>query len=107
MRHPTFSIIPATVFGSVVLGLAALAGDNSLPDQSVGLRAFLPFQAGVSTHEAGVASQDVLQPPNANETASEIEAVSSAPATRSTFMASWAPVSGANGYLLDISPSRS
>ena len=36
-----------------------------------------------------------------------VEAVSSAPPTRSSFMATWDDVTGANGYLLDVSTSDS
>jgi hypothetical protein len=104
MRPPTFSIIPATVFGGVVLGLAALAGDNNLPEQNIASRT---FPLDVATHVTRAASEDVLQSPNGNEPASEVEAVSSAPATRSTFMASWESVGGANGYLLDVSTNPS
>src|SRR4029077_14569860 len=105
MRSPSFSIIPATVFVAVALGLAALAGDISFPDQNIASRT--PFPLDVATHETRAALEDVLQSPNPNETASEVEAVSSAPATRSTFMASWESVTGANGYLLDVSTDSS
>ena len=89
-----------------MLGLAALAGDNGFSGQN-GVSGASPFQAGAATHETWAASQDMLQSPNADETASEIEAVSSAPATRSTFMANWESVSGADGYLLDVSTNSS
>ena len=107
MRFPSFSITPATVFGGVVLGLAALAGDNNLPDQSLAFRAFVPFQVGAATHGAGADWQDALQFANANEITSEIEAVSPAPPTRSSFMASWDNAADGTGYLLDVSTSSS
>ena len=44
---------------------------------------------------------------NANEVTPRVETVSSAPPTRSNFMATWDSVSGANGYLLDVSTSNS
>ena len=62
--------------------------------------------AGAGTHETWPDSQDALQFPNASEV-SEIETASSAPSTRSSFMASWDNVAGATGYLLDVSMSDS
>ncbi len=66
-----------------------------------------PFQPGAATHETWMDSQAALQFSNASEVAAKIEAVSSAPATRSSFMASWENVSGATGYLLDVSTNDS
>jgi hypothetical protein len=106
MRPPKFSIIPATVFGGVVLGLGALASDINSSGQN-GVSAASPFQAGTATHETRAASEGELQFPNANEIAPEIEPVSSAPATRSSFMATWENVTGATGYLLDVSTNDS
>ena len=51
--------------------------------------------------------QEVIEFPNANEVTPPIETVSSAPPTRSSFMATWDSVSGAKGYLLDVSTSNS
>ena len=45
--------------------------------------------------------------PNANEIARRIETVSSAPPTRSSFMATWSSMPGAEGYFLDVSTSNS
>ena len=49
----------------------------------------------------------MIEFPNANEITPPIETVSSAPPTRSSFMATWDSVSGAKGYLLDVSTSNS
>jgi hypothetical protein len=49
----------------------------------------------------------MLQSPAANEVNTSNEAVSLAPPTRSSFMATWNGVNGTTGYLLDVSTSRS
>ena len=64
------------------------------------------FEPGAATHETRAESDDLLQVPNLSELASDTEAISSPP-TRSSFMASWDDVTGANGYLLDVSTSDS
>ena len=105
MRRPAFSIISLVVFTSLALGLAALASNADLPEQNIVLPA--AFQTGVATHETKAEWQPTLQRPNASETAAEAEAVSSAPPTRSSFMAKWRKVSAAKGYLLDVSTNIS
>ncbi len=107
MRPPGFSIIPSTVFGGVVLGLGALASDINSPGQNIVSRSSLPFETRAETHETHAEWQGSLEAPSANETAAKLEAVSSAPSTRSTFMASWESVSGVSGYLLDVSTDSS
>ena len=62
---------------------------------------------GAATHKTWADSQHALQFPNASEISAGIETVSSAPPTRSSFMASWDKVAGATGYLLDVSTSDS
>jgi hypothetical protein len=89
------------ILGSFALGLAAFAGNINLPAQDFVSRASL--QPGAATHQTRVASQGPLQSPNASEVATGIETVSSAPPTRSSFMATWDSVGGATGYLLDVS----
>jgi hypothetical protein len=102
MRRPGFSVI----IRGVALGLAALGGNinssaqNSVSDPS-------PFQVGAATHETRAASQDALQFLNPNEIASETEAVSPAPPTCTSFMASWDKAAGGTGYLLDVSTCSS
>jgi hypothetical protein len=66
-----------------------------------------PFQPGGATHETRGDSQTALQFPNASEVTAGIETVSSPPPTRSSFMATWDNVTGATGYLLDVSTSSS
>ena len=95
----------AIVFSSLVLGLAPLAGNSNLPGQNVVSSA--PFQPGVAAHETNAQWQPTLETGNASEIAPEIEAVLSAPPTRSSFMATWDDVTGAIGYLLDVSTSES
>ena len=51
--------------------------------------------------------QELIGFGNANEITPTIETVSAAPPTRSSFMATWDSVSGAKGYLLDVSTSNS
>src|ERR1700730_16669723 len=76
-----------------------LLGQNIVSDTS--------FQPGGATHQTWADSQAALQFPNASEVAAQIETVSSAPATRSSFMARWENVTGATGYLLDVSTNDS
>ena len=64
------------------------------------------FDSGATTHKTRAKSDDLLQVPNLSELASDTEAISSPP-TRSSFMASWAELTGATGYLLDVSTSDS
>ena len=104
MRLPTFSITTSIIIGGVALGLAALGGNLNLSAQDSVLDPS-PFQVGAATHGAGADWQDALQFANANEITSEIEAVSPAPPTRSSFMASWDNAADGTGYLLDVSTS--
>ena len=106
MRRPAFSITTSLIIGGVALGFAALGGKINLSAQNSVLGSS-PFQVGAAVHVTRGESEGALQFANANETASEIEAVSSAPPTRSSFMASWNNLTGANGYLLDVSTSNS
>jgi hypothetical protein len=97
----------ATVFGGVALGLAALAGNINLPEQNVVSRAPSAFEAHAATHQTRSGSPGALESPNASGVTTRIEAISSAPPTRSSFMATWDSVSGAKGYLVDVSTSSS
>jgi len=102
MMRSGFSIIGSLVFCGVALGLA----DNSnLPEQNV--VSGTAFQPGAATHETRADPQAALQFPNAGEIAAGIETVSSAPPTRSSFMATWDNVTGAKSYLLDVSTTDS
>jgi elongation factor P hydroxylase len=109
MQRLGFPLIRLIVFGGVALGLAALASASNLPEQSTISPASL--QPSAATHETRVGLQEGLQKlmefPNANEITPSIETISSAPPTRSSLMATWSKVSGAKGYLLDVSTSNS
>ncbi len=103
--RPVFWKIASVVFGGVALGLATLTGNiSSLEQESASPTRFQPATA---THETRADLQAALQLRNPNEIAWPIETVSSAPSTRSSFMATWENVSGATGYLLDVSTSSS
>src|SRR5947208_9202970 len=105
MRHRSFPIMGLIVFGGVALGPAAFAANSNLSEHNIVSRA--PFQPRAATHETRIASQGVLEFPNANEVSPRIETVSPAPPTRSSFMATWDGVSGAKGYLVDVSTNES
>jgi hypothetical protein len=105
MQRRGFPLIHLIVFGGVALGLAALAAASNLPEQSTISPASL--QPSAVTHETRAGLQGVIEFPNANEVTPRIETVSPAPPTRSSFMATWGTVSGAKGYLLDVSTSNS
>jgi hypothetical protein len=66
-----------------------------------------PFQPSTATHETRTAWQGAPEFPNATEVTPRIETVSSAPPTRSSFMAMWDSASGVKGYLLDVSTNNS
>ncbi len=74
-------------------------GENRVPSAS-------PFAVGAAIHETRADSQEALQFSNTTEV-TEIETVSSATPTRSSFMASWESISAPNGYLLDVSTNDS
>jgi hypothetical protein len=95
------------VVAGVVLSVAALADSRGVPDQNTVPLEASPFEARVETHETRADSEEALQAPNASEITNPFEAFSSAPSTRSSFMASWDNLSGATGYLLDVSTSDS
>src|SRR6266496_690464 len=105
MQRLGFPLIGLIVFGGVALGLAALVSGSNSPEQSTSSPVSL--QPTAATHETRAASQGVIEFPNPNEITPRIETVSSAPPTRSSFMATWGSVSGAKGYLLDVSASNS
>jgi hypothetical protein len=87
-----------------VLVPVAVASDISVSEQTR-VPSASPFEARAATHETWADPQAALQFPNASEVSAGIETVSSAPATRTSFMATWQNVAGATGYLLDVSTS--
>jgi FG-GAP repeat. len=95
--------IRISAFVCVVLGLAVaggirLSGQTAAPEPD-------RFQAGAGVHQAHAPPESLFQLPNTNEFSPQRELVSPPPPTRSSFMATWEPVSGAKGYLLDVSTS--
>src|SRR4029077_20833534 len=105
MRRPSFPVIGLIVSGCMALALAELASAGDLTEQSASSPALL--QPSAATHETRTGSQEVIEFRNANEITAPIETISSVPPTRSSFMAIWDSVSGAKGYLLDVSTSNS
>jgi elongation factor P hydroxylase len=103
MQRLGFPLIGLIVFGGVALGLGALASASNLPEQNIISHASL--RPSAATHETRAGLQGLTEFPNANEVIPRIETVSSAPPTRSSFMANWDNVTGATGYLLDVSTS--
>lgn len=104
MRRLGFWVTGSLVFGGVTLGFAALTGTN-FPGQDTISRT--PFQPGVRIHTTFGEWTPKVPVPNASESVAESEVMSSAPPTRSSIMAKWQKVSGANGYLLDVSTNES
>src|SRR6188472_4456805 len=96
------------VFGfiCVVLGLTGVPGNHSLSGETAVPRASR-FGIASFRHQTHAGSQPSLELPITNEFRSEIETFSPPPPTRSSFMATWLGVSGAKGYLLDVSTSSS
>jgi hypothetical protein len=88
-----------------VLGLAAGRGDLNLSAQTDAIH-LSPFEPAVGVHETHAQFSGSHQVPNAREVAPN-NAVVVPPPTRSAFMATWPNVSGAKGYLLDVSTASS
>jgi hypothetical protein len=95
-----------SAFVCVVLGVAGIAGHHRVLAQTSASGAS-QFEIGVVRHETRTESQTALELPDLNEFPSESETVSPPPPTRSSFMAVWPRVTGAKGYLLDVSTSSS
>jgi hypothetical protein len=95
-----------SAFVCVVLGVAGIAGDHRVSAQTSASGAS-QFEIGAVRHETRAESQTSLELPNTNAFPSESETVSPPPPTRSSFMAMWPSVTGAKGYLLDVSTSGS
>src|SRR6478736_850988 len=106
MPRPTFSILHSIVLAGVTLGFSALAGDRNLSEYNVVSPGPPAFQPGVGTHESQADIEGALALTDDAGNAL-VEAVSSAPPTRSSFMATWQTIAGTNGYLLDVSTSSS
>ncbi len=100
------SYIRISAFVCVVLGLAGIGGEHRVSAQTVASGAS-KFEIGAVRHETRAEPQTSSELPNTNEFPSESETVSPPPPTRSSFMAMWPSVTGAKGYLLDVSTSSS
>src|SRR5262249_24588032 len=94
-----FRIKPAA-FLCILLVLAGVTAASNLSGQTRAINA-PPFDVGAGMHETR-AQWQTSQFPNTSEVAPENEIVPPPP-TRSTFMATWPKLSGARGYLLDVS----
>jgi len=105
LQRLAFPVIGLIVFGGAALGPATPASASSVPGQSTISPASL--QPSAATHETRAELQGVTEFPNAHEVTQRIETDSSAPPTRSSFMATWSSISGAKGYFLDVSTSNS
>jgi hypothetical protein len=88
------------------LGLTGVPGNHSLSGETAAPRA---SRFGIESfrHQTHAESQPSLELPTTNRSPSEIETFLPPPPTRSCFMATWPGVSGAKGYLLDVSTSSS
>ncbi len=84
------------LLGLAVAGGIRLAGQTAPPEAE-------RFEAGAGVHRAHAQPESLFQLPNTNELSPQPEPVSPPPPTRSSFMATWEPASGAKGYLLDVS----
>src|SRR4051812_20116587 len=84
------------LLGLAVAGGIRLSGQTAPPEAE-------RFEAGAGVHRAHAQPESLFQLPNTNELSPQREPVSPPPPTRSSFMASWEPASGAKGYLLDVS----
>src|SRR6185369_15248112 len=104
MRRVSYIKVSALVCG--VLGLAGFAGDQKLSAQA-SASAASQFEIGSFRHETHADLQNPSELPNTNEFPLQSEVSSLPPPTRSTFMATWPSVTGATGYLLDVSTSSS
>src|SRR5215216_64869 len=86
------------VFGLVVAGAIRLSGQTANPEAN-------RFEAGTRVHETRAQPESFFQLPNTNALSPQSESVSPPQPTRSSFMATWKRVSGAKGYLVDVSTS--
>jgi hypothetical protein len=96
------SFIKASVLVAAIFGLTIIGGDVRLSGQTANPEADR-FEAGAGVHETRAQWESSFQLPNTTALSAESEPVSPTPPTRSSFMAIWERVSGAKGYLLDVS----
>jgi hypothetical protein len=107
--NPSIQLKKTTPIFPVAFALACFALSPAaravVPVPDGGYHGANTFEVRAATHETWADSQTALQFANGSEISAEIGTVSSAPPTRSSFMASWDNVAGATGYLLDVSTS--
>src|SRR5262245_35601964 len=92
-------------FVCVLLGLAVATGIR-LSGQTTA-SGVERFEAGAGVHVAHARPESSVQLSNRNELSPEPESTSLPPPTRTSFMATWQRLSGAKGYLLDVSTNSS
>lgn len=110
MQSWGFSITGSLVLAAeAALGLASAENNTGLPTQYGIASGWPPFELDSVTHETRAESQTALPPPNVSEIPAQVETglPQGSAATRSSFLASWDKVNGADGYLLDISMDSS
>ena len=90
-------------FFCIVFGLAVASIRLSGQTASAGAER---FEAGAGVHETHARWESSFQLSETSELSPQRERVAPPPPTRGSFMASWQPVSGAKGYLLDVSTSN-
>src|SRR5438067_6495167 len=96
----------ASALVCVLFGLAGLRGDFNLSAQADAVQAS-PFQPGAATHDTHAQFPSSLELANTRVVAPKDGVVLPPTPTRSSFMAMWPNVSGAKGYLLDVSTTSS
>ena len=92
------SALACVLMGLAVAAGVRLSGQTTSPEPR-------RFVAGPEVHETRAQPESSLQLPITSVVPAESELKSPPPPTRSSFMATWKPVSGARGYLLDVSTS--
>jgi hypothetical protein len=92
------SVLICVLLGLAVAAGVRLSGQTTSPEPR-------RFEAREGGHEPRVQPESSFQLPITSALSAENESVSPPRPTRSSFMATWKPVSGAEGYLLDVSTS--
>src|SRR5262249_33264013 len=94
--HIRISVVVCVLLALAVAGGIRLSGQTTSPEPR-------RFEAGAGVHEPRVQPESSFQLPTTGTLSADSESVSPPRPTRSSFMATWKPVSGAKGYLLDVS----
>jgi hypothetical protein len=102
MRQQHFSILVGITLGVAGLGFPMLATSSDSSNQPVVIGTPPGVEPRAEIHESHVDPGVAFQLPSRSESFA-VEAVSSAPPTRRSFMATWQGVSGATAYRLDVS----